>query len=546
MNKKILSAIFAFAVCMSSCNYLDYNESSGFDKEDMFTYFERAKGMLTTVYSYLPADFGNFDGATRAAATDEAEYAWNTSGIIRYNNGSWSPILTIDNVWGTYYTAIRSANMFLNNYQEDFTNIEWNDNYETLMQQYQYYPYEARFLRAFYYFELAKRYKNVPLITECLELDEANSVTPSDFDKVIDFIVSECDEIMDKLPVSYKDVPGYETGRITQGAVMALKSRTLLYAASPLYAGTAGQEKWIAAAKAAKQLIDKVESDGRYQLVDEQIWNNLASKELILETRRGNSNDFEKLNFPIGYEGGNSGTCTTQNLVDAFEMKDGSRFDWGNQEHIDNMYNPEKRDPRLFKTVLTNGSTFKNAAVETFVGGKNGAPLDGATPTGYYLKKYVVETISLNPNNTTTDRHVWILFRYAEVLLNYAEALYEAYGNPDYTDNTFTLSPRAAIDKVRARVGMPGVASDDFLERIRNERRVELAFEDHRFWDVRRWKIAPQTMDIYGVKIEKQGDGLIYTRQLVDKRTWSDKMYLYPVSNEELFKNPLLKQNPDW
>ena len=107
-------------------------------------------------------------------------------------------------------------------------------------------------------------------------------------------------------------------------------------------------------------------------------------------------------------------------------------------------------------------------------------------------------------------------------------------------------SPRAAIDKLRAHAGMPGVASDDFLERIRNERRVELAFEDHRFWDVRRWKIAPQTMDIYGVKIEKQNDGLIYTRQLVDKRTWSDKMYLYPVSNEELFKNPLLKQNPDW
>ena len=88
---------------------------------------------------------------------------------------------------------------------------------------------------------------------------------------------------------------------------------------APLYAGTAGQKKWIAAAKAAKQLIDKVESDGRYQLVDEQIWNNLASKELILETRRGNSNDFEKLNFPIGYEGGNSGTCPTQNLVDALK-----------------------------------------------------------------------------------------------------------------------------------------------------------------------------------------------------------------------------------
>lgn len=546
MNKTLLSTIFAFATCLSSCSYLDYNESSGYNKEDMFAYFDRAKGMLTTVYSYLPADFGNFGGATRAAATDEAEYAWSTSNIIRYNDGSWSPILTIDDVWGTYYEAIRSANMYLENYQEDFTNIEWNDDYKTLMQQYQYYPYEARFLRAFYYFELAKRYKNVPLVTTCLELDEANKVTPVDFDKVIDFIVSECNEIVDKLPVSYKDLPGAETGRITQGAVMALKARTLLYAASPLYAGTASQEKWVEAAKAAKQLIDKAESEGWYQLVDEQTCNNLSSKELILETRQGNSNSFEKLNFPIGYEGGNSGTCPTQNLVDAFEMKDGSKFDWAKQEHINNMYNPEERDPRLFKTVLYNGATFKNATVETFVGGKNGIPLDGATPTGYYLKKYVVESISLNPNNTTTERHVWVLFRYAETLLNYAEALYEAYGNPDYTDNTFTLSPRAAINKIRVRAGMPEVASDNFRERIRNERRVELAFEDHRFWDVRRWKIASQTTDIYGVRIEKQGEGMIYSRQLVDQRTWNDKMYLYPISNSEIFKNPLLKQNTDW
>ena len=200
----------------------------------------------------------------------------------------------------------------------------------------------------------------------------------------------------------------------------------------------------------------------------------------------------------------------------------------------------------MFKTVLYNGSTFKNATVETFIGGKNGPPIDGATPTGYYLKKYVLESISLDPNNTTTGRHVWVLFRYAEVLLNYAEALYEAYGNPDYTDNTFTLSPRAAIDQVRTRAGMPGVATDNFRERIRNERQVELAFEDHRFWDVRRWKIADQTMDIYGVKIEKKGNDLIYTRQLVDQRTWNDRMYLYPISNAELFKNTLLNQNPDW
>ena len=93
---------------------------------------------------------------------------------------------------------------------------------------------------------------------------------------------------------------------------------------------------------------------------------------------------------------------------------------------------------------------------------------------------------------------------------------------------------------------MPGVATDNFRERIRNERQVELAFEDHRFWDVRRWKIADQTLDIYGVKIEKKGNDLIYTRQLVDQRTWNDRMYLYPISNAELFKNTLLNQNPDW
>lgn len=546
MKKKILPAIFTFAVCLSSCNYLDYNESSGFEKEDMFVYFERAKGMLTTVYSYLPADFGNFGGATRAAATDEAEYAWNTSNIIRYNDGSWSPILTIDDVWGTYYTAIRSANMFLNNYQEDFTNIEWNNDYEQVMQQYQYYPYEARFLRAFYYFELAKRYKNVPLITDCLELDEANSVAPTDFDKVIDFIVKECDEIMYKLPVSYKSIPGAETGRITQGAVMALKSRALLYAASPLYAGTDDQAKWIAAATAAKTLIDKAKTDGWYQLADEQAWNNLSAKELILETRQGNSNSFEQLNFPIGYEGGNSGNCPTQNLVDAFEMIDGNSFDWENPDHVANIYNPDRRDPRLFKTVLMNGSTFKNATIETFTNGKNGAPIEGATPTGYYLKKYVIESVSLDPNNTTTARHTWVLFRYAEILLNYAEALYEAYDDADYTDGTFTLSPRAAINEIRARAGMPEAGAENFGERIRNERRVELAFEDHRFWDVRRWKIAPQTMDIYGVKIEKKDDGFTYTRQSIDRRTWNDRMYLYPISNDELFKNSQLKQNPDW
>lgn len=546
MKTKYLIIPF-FALFASSCDYLDYSESSGYEKDDMFAYFDRAKGMLTAVYSYLPDDFGNdFGGPTRASATDEGIYVWNTASIHRYNNGSWSPILTIDDQWGKYYKAIHAANLFLENYRSDFPDIMWNENYKELMAQNKYYPYEARFLRSFYYFELIKRYKNVPLLERTYEMDEINNVPPTDFEKIVEFIVKECDDIVNQLPVSYKDVPGKETGRITQGAVMALKSRVLLYAASPLFNTSQDQSKWIAAAKAAKALIDKAENEGWYQLVaGERVVNNLESKELILETRQSETNYFEVYNFPMGFEGGKSGLNPSQNLVDAFEMRDGSTFDWSNPVHVKNMYNPEMRDPRLFESVLANGSVWKGITVETFVGGMN-APADGGTKTGYYLKKYLMESVNLDPNNMTSARHVWVLFRYSEVLLNYAEALYGAYQNPDYMDNIFTLSPRAAINKIRARAGMPDVKSDNFEQRIRNERRVELAFEDHRFWDVRRWKIADKATDIYGVKIEKDGENYSYTRQLVEQRVWEDKMFLYPIANSELFKNSLLKQNTGW
>lgn len=546
-TKCYIISFLLLAFC--SCDFLDYDESVGYEKEDMFAYFSRAKGMLTNAYGYMQADFGSIDGAMRDAGTDDAAYVWNSSVVHRYSDGSWSPIALVDDVWKHYYDGIRAVHIFLENRQEDFEDIMWNEDYKQLMQQYVYYPYEARFLRAYFYFELAKRYKSIPLLTRTYELDEINQVKPADFDEVIEFIVSECDTVMKHLPATYAGLSGGETGRITQGAAMALKSRVLLYAASPLHNEGNETAKWKEAAKAAKTLIDASEAGGWYQLVEENSVNNLESKELILERRQGDDNAFERLNFPIGYEGGKSGMNPTQNLVDAFEMRDGSVFDWNNPEHVRNMYNPDRRDPRLFSTVIVNGSNWKGETVEAYVGGKNGAPLDGASKTSYYLKKYVVEAVSLNPNNTTTKRHVWVLFRYAEVLLNYAEAMYEAFGDADYTDATYTLSARAALNRVRSRAGMPEVTVNgtQFRERLRNERRVEFAFEDQRFWDIRRWKIGPQTTEIYGVRIEKNGeDAYIYTRQLVERRKWEDKMYLYPISNEELFKNTNLKQNPQW
>lgn len=537
----LLSAFIAF-----SCDYLDYDESSGYEKDDMFSYMARAKGMVTNVYSYLQSDFGNFGGSTRAGATDEAEYVWNNSLIHRYNDGSWSPILIIDDVWERYYSGIRAANMYLENYHEDFPDIQWNTDYKEVMDQYNYYPYEVRFLRAFFYFELAKRYRNVPLLTRTYELEEINEVEQKDFEEIVNFIIRECEEIQEKLPVKYTDVPGQETGRITQGAVMALKARTLLYAASPLHNTSGNKELWKKAALAAKELINKAKAESWYSLVSETSVNNLASKELILERRHGYSNSFESLNFPLGFQGGNSGLSPTQNLVDAFEMIDGSKFDWNNSEHVENIYNTKQRDPRLFKTVIVNGSSWKGQTVETFYGGLNGAPQTGATKTSYYLKKYLVESVNLEPGNTTTAIHVWVFFRYAEVLLNYAEALYETYGNADYTDDEFTLSSRQALNEVRKRAGMPNVTAGDFREQVRNERRVELAFEDHRFWDVRRWKIGNQTSDIYGVNITRRGSSYAYKRELISQRVWNDKMYFYPIANSELFKGGKLQQNPGW
>lgn len=539
----IISMISLF---LFSCKHLEYDEGVGYKKEDMFAYFARTKGILTNVYSYLPSDFGSFDGSMRDGGTDDAEYVWNTSVIHKYNNGSWSSISTIDDVWGRYYSGIRAAHIFLENHQKDFENIKWNADYQQIMDQYKYYPYEARFLRAFFYFELIKRYKNVPLITRSYHLEEINNLEQAPFDTVVNFILSECDAIEDKLPNTFTAVPEKETGRITKGAVMALRSRLLLYAASPLHNPGNNRDKWVAAALAAKKLIDFAATTNLYQLVNEQSVNNLNSKELILERRQGNSNTFEALNFPIGYEGGKSGLNPSQNLVDAFEMKEGGRFNWNNPDHVNNIYNLNRRDPRLFKTVIVNGSTWKNRVVETFIGGKNGLPQNGATKTGYYLKKYLVESISLDPNNTTTGPHTWVLFRFAEIFLNYSEALYEAYGNVNYTDANFTLSPLAAINRVRLRATMPNLVPDNFREQIRNERRVELAFEDHRFWDIRRWKIGDQLTDLYGVAIVKTGSSYTYTRQLVDKRVWNNRMYLYPIADTELFKNKALKQNADW
>lgn len=562
--KKYILILFIGLSSLFSCEFLEVDESIERSDEFVFGYFEEVKKVATQIYAKLPSDWGTIDKALRECGSDNAVHVWEDSDVIKFYNGSWSEISGIDNVWGDYYEAIRISNSFLEKFSiESFEKFEYNEDYEDDIRVAKLYPYEVRFLRAFFYFELAKRYGDIPLVTKTLTLQEANTVSKSSFDVIIQFIVDECSEIMNELPLSYVDISGKETGRITKGACMALSSRALLYAASPLFNKDNDMSKWEKAAVASWALIDSATVKNWYSLVkNEALWgsgnNLLNSKQLILEKRGANSgtseqreaisNTFERRNTAIGFEGGNTGTCPSQNLVDAFEMKTGDKFDWSNPAHVSNPYYDAQgrpnRDPRLYMNVLNNGATWNTLKVETFDNGRNAYPLDGASKTGYYLRKYMDPDVKLAQGLEAHKPHHYILFRYAEILLNYAEAMTMWKGSA-YKDATYTLSANDAINLVRSNVSMPAV-SNSTIETIRNERRVELAFEDHRFWDIRRWKIGDVTKTIYGVKIMRVNGVITHSKNVVEERIWDDKMYLFPIPQSERFSNPNLTQNTGW
>lgn len=556
--KNIYLVFCSIPLLFCACSYLDVDETTGNDKDFVFSYFDQLQGLVSNIYSHLPVDYGTYGAALRESATDNAHYVWSESKVYDIYHNAWSPDNALDNQWSKNYTAIRTANSFLENFDlEQLKRFEWNESYDQELAKAKMYPYEVRFLRAFYHFELAKRYGDIPLLQRTYSVEEVNNIEKTSFNKVIEFIVKECDEIAPHLPVSHKNYLLKETGRVTQGTVMALKSRALLYAASALHNPENDVAKWEAAAKAAHAIIKA----GTYSLQNisaEPLYalnggnDVLSSTQLIFERRRGNENSFESNNLPVGFEGGKSGNTPTQNLVDAYEMANGTPFDWNNSQHVKYPYydalGNRTRDPRLYVTVLVNGSKYANTVIEPFAGGKHGSPIEGATPTGYYVKKYMNETVTIT-NNPVRKPHHFVIFRYAEVLLNYAEAMNEWKG-PDYTDSEFLLSAREAVNQVRTSANMPTIADvsrANFRNRVRNERRVELAFEDHRFWDIRRWKTGNIVKRIFGVKITKVGDNYNYSKELVMERVWQDKMYLYPIPRTELFINENLSpQNPGW
>ena len=551
-NKIAILLLSADLLTTTSCDFMDCDESDNYTLQEIQGSYNRVKQFVTSIYGYLPSDFCNTHGAMLDAATDDAIHVYESSAIQRIVNGTWSANYTVDDKFAYYYNAIHDANYYLTTLSGlTFDTWENGDDYQDWMQNYDNYQYQVRFLRAYFYFELVRRYQNVPLITKPLSQTETNQIEPSSAKEVLKFIINECTEIAPKLPIKSTSIAQAENGRATRAMAMALKLRAALYAASPLYSTNGDNAKWTEAAKASHDIIA---SAGELGLGLDTYANlfkskNYNSKEVILCRPTGTSKTFEQANYPMGVTGGNTTTCPTENLASAFEMKDGRAFDWNDPTMKANPY--KDRDPRFYLTIVHNGMLWPaKKAVDISEGGANGLPLTNATTTGYYLRKYVDNSISFEAGSTTAaTHHNWILFRYAEVLLNYAEAMIHVNGNCDYKDATYTMSAREALNAVRKRAGIPEVAAcsqDEFLMRVKHERRVEMAFEGQRFWDLRRWKNLDETKNIYAVRITHHDGVLSYEKTLLSERSVSNKLYFYPIANVELFKNKKLVQNSGW
>lgn len=551
--KNICFGIVCTVALVGCTDKMDYHEYTNYGKEYVFSDFGRTAAFVNNIYSYL--DYDLLGTTSLASACDEAEMALNYSNVLDYTNGNWTA-LNPKSQWN-YYTPIRAANYFLENgLNLEFSDLILNQDYEVQMKRYGRYQYEVRLLRAYYYFLLVRAYGDVPFTTKVLTEAEANSLERTPASQVFDFIISECDVVAPQLPVDYSkldnDAAGGtnpEAGRVTRGAALALKARASLYCASKLFNDSENRDLYKRAATASLDVINYCGENnitlGKYT----DLWgaDNWKASEMIFVRRVGDTDDPERTNFPIGMENAKSGNCPTQTLVDAYEMKNGGE---------PNQKDPYTgRDPRFAMTIAVNGDKWPNTnpnPLEIYTGGRDAAPVPYATPTGYYVKKYVDGATDISASTSSGGkRHSWITFRLGEFLLNYAEATFKYFGSADIKDAELTMTAREAVNKVRKRTGvdMPdfpeGMSSSDFWSRYKNERMVELAFEGHRFWDVRRWKEGGFTSIGRMLITKNSDDSFTYTRS-IKALVWDDKMYFYPIPDSEIRKNPNLKQNPGW
>ncbi len=553
-----------------ACSDLDYNEVSTYDEEWMYdSPIYGVDRLVNDIYAQVMNGFENsYNGALLASATDESDYAPQNSDIHDFYNGSWSALNPLPKIWENDYTAIHEANNFL----EKMDNISLEDyiystsestSYELLKSRFELYPYEVRALRAYFYYDLVRAYGDVPLVLATLTDTEANNVERTPAEEVMQFIVDECDAIMEYLPIDYLEETSEQLGRTSRPFVLALKARTLLLAASPLFNSDNDMSKWEAAAEANKEVIDRCTEWGFTIGNYSDLWGNssFTNSEFIFAVAQEASNSFESYNYPIGLENGNSGNCPSQSLIDQYEYQTGTYagMTFGEVHPGDINITAElpyqDLDPRFAMTVVKNGdywpqNTNQQVSIETYEGGFNASPKYNATRTGFYLRKYINASTDLTPNVNSSYRHAWIIMRLPEFYYNYAECIYALTGDAD-AQGDYGMSANEAINVVRDRadVQMPHFTGnpDDFLERYERERLVEFAFEDMRFWDVRRWKKgAKYFSNVYGASLTRQSNGNITMERTLLTRQWDDKYNLFPIPQSEINKNSIHYQNSGW
>jgi hypothetical protein len=401
---------------------------------------------------------------------------------------------------------------------------------------------EMRFIRAYTYANLIWRYGGVPIVTNLFELGGDYSVTRSSYDDCVTYICSELDDVIADLPAKE---PANQLGRASGDAAKALKSRVLLYAASPLNNSNKDLTKWQKAADAAGALLS-----AGYLLNDDYQHIFMQDNSEIIFGRyftQANSHYMHQWNGRNGSDGW-GGNCPTQNLVDDYEMVTTGKLPADPTSGYDPANPYMNRDPRFYASILYDGAMWMGRETETFNGGLDSPQSSiqawNSSLTGYFLKKFIADDIPPS-GSTLMPKNPYIFFRYGEILLNYAEAKFELGDEP---------TARTYVNMIRSRKGVnmpPITATGDALRQaIYHERRIELAFEGHRFFDVRRWKIATVTenRNLSAIKITKLGNGLkTYETVNLLSRNFADKHYLLPIPYAEITRSKgTLTQNPGY
>lgn len=625
----ILFAVFFVGCTKDGASLLDKAQNNDIYEPMVFSNPQYAVWYLNSLYIEMNVDYWRFGIAGFLGnATDEGQCKANWDNAHVFGIGAWGPtkIPLANDAWKKNYAAIRAANRFIQKVDSipDSDNPLINDQIRQRMKG------EAIFLRAFYYADLLKYFGGVPIVTDVLTpTDDEILFEPREtYDATVDFVIAELEKALPLLP-NTNEYSSSDFNRITKGAALALACRVRLYAASPLFndplnpancefRGQYSANKWVVAAEAAKRFI--IGTNNLYSLHistaptkygnNEDFFIRRYSPEVILSypnnqsaadainlericlagqfLNHANSNvsNFPLLNMVADFEAVK--VDAAGNVTGAYELgldKVLALYASGTVDPVSG-WDPQNpyvnRDPRFYQDIFYNQSPWParsplkyeiwqkdpNSTLAT-----DGAQyLTGFYNTGFFDRKF----LDAYANETTWGtklniNHNYPIIRYAEILLNYAEAVNEAFGNPDVTPAGYPMSARDAINQIRARAtfpaytasippGMPinakgksmppiptGLTKDQMRAKIWHERRVEMFYEEQRFFDVRRWKIGKQTENIYSQKIfTKDGKIFTYGATLLEVRLWDDKYNLFPMWESELLKNKNLVQNPGW